>query len=224
MYSKEQLLKEWDKIKDFNILESIDELEKLFQEKPYGKCMRKYTHYPWSKENFFFGSGEELQEYYKTFTGIPFYLYYRIGQKFYSLTILDIFQNDEKEIMAKCQCDCGEIVIHKMDSVLKGNARSCGCRKGQGKQETVSKTYITDVNYEFIKKYWDYEKNDVDPSTVEIGDSRTFWWKGIDGSYEMPASCLHAKKAGTSFPEQAIAFFIKSKGIELEHKIGRAHV
>ena len=34
----------------------------------------------------------------------------------------------------------------------------------------------------------------------------------------MPASCLHAKKAGTSFPEQAITFFIKSKGIELEHR------
>ena len=87
MYSKEQVLKEWDKIKAYDILDTIEELEALFREKPYGKCMRKYTAYPWCKENFFFGSPEELLEYYKNFTGIPFYMYYRIGQKFHSLTI-----------------------------------------------------------------------------------------------------------------------------------------
>ena len=81
MYSKEQVLKEWDKIKAYDILDTIEELEALFREKPYGKCMRKYTAYPWCKENFFFGSPEELLEYYKNFTGIPFYMYYRIGQE-----------------------------------------------------------------------------------------------------------------------------------------------
>ena len=53
MYTKEQVLKEWDKIKAYDILDTIEELESLFQEKPYGKCMRKYTAYPWCKENFF---------------------------------------------------------------------------------------------------------------------------------------------------------------------------
>ena len=117
MYSKEQVLKEWDKIKAYDILDTIEELEALFREKPYGKCMRKYTAYPWCKENFFFGSPEELLEYYKNFTGIPFYMYYRIGQKFHSLTILDIYQDNENTIMAKCQCDCGEVVAHKLDSI-----------------------------------------------------------------------------------------------------------
>ena len=219
MYSKEQVLKEWDKIKAYDILDTIEELEALFREKPYGKCMRKYTAYPWCKENFFFGSPEELLEYYKNFTGIPFYMYYRIGQKFHSLTILDIYQDNENTIMAKCQCDCGEVVARKLDSILKRNARSCGCIKGQGKREfSETKMYITDISKDFIKKYWDYEKNDVDPATVEIGDSRSFWWKGVNGSYEMPASCLQAKKGGTSFPEQAILFFLKSKGIAVEHR------
>lgn len=45
MYSKEQVLKEWDKIKAYDILDTIEELETLFREKPYGKCMRKYTAY-----------------------------------------------------------------------------------------------------------------------------------------------------------------------------------
>ena len=220
MYSKEQVLKEWDKIKAYDILDTIEELEALFQEKPYGKCMRKYPAYPWCKENFFFGSPEELLEYYKNFTGIPFYMYYRIGQKFHSLTILDIYQDNENMIMAKCQCDCGEVVARKLDSILKGNARTCGCVKGNGVRRSTEnkKLFINDLYNEFITKYWDYEKNDIDPATVEIGDSRSFWWKGYDGSYEMPVSCLQAKKGGTSFPEQAILFFLKEKGIKAEHR------
>jgi len=219
MYTKEQALKEWDKIKAYDILDTIEELEALFQEKPYGKCMRKYPAYAWCKENFFFGSPEELLEYYKNFTGIPFYMYYRIGQKFHSLTILDIYQDNENTIMAKCQCDCGEVVARKLDSILKGNARTCGCRKGKGKQAFCEvKRYITDINKDFIDKYWDYEKNNVAPATVEVGDSRNFWWKGYEGSYEMPASCLQAKRRGTSFPEQTILFFLKRNGVEVEHR------
>ena len=219
MYSKKQVLKEWDKIKAYDIFDTIEELEALFQEKPYGKCMKKYPAYAWCKENFFFGSPEELLEYYKNFTGIPFYMYYRIGQKFHSLTILDIYQDNENTIMAKCQCDCGEVVVRKLDSILKGNARTCGCRKGKGKQAFCEvKKYITDLNKDFIDKYWDYERNNVDPATVEVGDGRNFWWKGYEGSYERPASCLQAKRRGTSFPEQAILFFLKRNEVEVEHR------
>ena len=55
--------KEWLKIKEYNIFESFEEFSKLFIEKPNGKCLRKYTSYPWSKENFFFGTQQELYDY-----------------------------------------------------------------------------------------------------------------------------------------------------------------
>ena len=65
--------KEWNKIKEFNILNSMEELEQLFISCPNGKCMRKYTAYPWSKENFFFGTAQDLLDWYKTTDEIPFF-------------------------------------------------------------------------------------------------------------------------------------------------------
>ena len=65
---EKRIQKDWNLIKDFDILENIEDLRKLYEQKPYGKCMRKYTAYPWCKENFFFGSPEELLEYYKNYT------------------------------------------------------------------------------------------------------------------------------------------------------------
>lgn len=214
--TNKKLLKEWKKIETANIFSTLEEFADFYYANGEKSCYRKYTSYPWSTQNFFFGTYEEFSLFQKTTTEIPFYLDYKIGTKVFNLTILSFFRDENNKICAKCKCDCGNEVVKLYDSILKGNARTCGCHNGQGKKDKA--TYITDINNEFIKKYWDYDKNNVDPSTVEIGDSRNFWWKGIDGSYEMPASCLHAKKAGTSFPEQAILFFIKKKNIEVEHR------
>ena len=62
MKNTSSVLIEWDKIKDYNIFDSFDEFNKLYVTNPSGKCFRKYANYPWSKENFFFGTYEELME------------------------------------------------------------------------------------------------------------------------------------------------------------------
>lgn len=41
-----KFLKEWNKIKDFDIFQNINEFALLFFKKPYGICLRKYTTYP----------------------------------------------------------------------------------------------------------------------------------------------------------------------------------
>ena len=173
---EKRIQKDWDLIKDFDILEDIEDLRKLYQEKPYGKCLRKYTAYPWCKENFFFGDNAELNEYYKTTTDIPFYLQYKIGKKFHSLTALEFYRDENNIVMVKCRCDCGREVARKWESVNDGNSRTCGCILGQGRK-TPPKTQkvksnpeqnVLKIYPELVKDEWDYKKNTYSPETVSI--------------------------------------------------------
>jgi hypothetical protein len=50
-----KIINEWNKIKDYKIFDSINEFAILFDTNPNGSCYKKYSNYPWSKENFFFG-------------------------------------------------------------------------------------------------------------------------------------------------------------------------
>ena len=64
MKKQTSFLLEWDKIKDANIC-TFEEFEILFGSNPKGRCFRKYTSYPWSKENFFFGTYEDFSHFQK---------------------------------------------------------------------------------------------------------------------------------------------------------------
>ncbi len=147
--ANKKLLKEWKKIETANIFSNLEEFADFYYANGEKSCFRIITSEPWSKENFFFGDYSELLNYYKN--EFP---KRRIGQKFHSLTILDVFYknvNGKELLYAKCRCDCGNETEKLLEYILKGNARTCGCKEGQGKKDKA--TYITDINNEFIEKY-----------------------------------------------------------------------
>lgn len=65
------MLKEWEKIKDADVFDCLDSFAILYFENGEKVCFRKFTAYPWSKDNYFYGTYQELLAFYKTDTTIP---------------------------------------------------------------------------------------------------------------------------------------------------------
>ena len=108
--SVKKMLKEWQKIEAAGIFDSLEEFAKYYYENGEKSCFRIITNDPWSKENFFFGTYQELLEFYKTDVSVSKEAKSRIGEKFHYLTILDVFAENKtgkKIVYAKCKCDCG---------------------------------------------------------------------------------------------------------------------
>lgn len=201
---------EWGKIKEHNIC-SYQEFVRIFKNNPNGKCFRKYPNYSWCKENFFFGEYKELLNYYKTTNIIPFYLTKKIGQRSGLLTIQGFSYNEKHELIVLCHCDCGNNANFVWKRFVDKELKSCGCKSKKKKE--FSNTSIMAVFPKIVKENWDYEKNSTPPEQVEINSKESYWWKGYNESYLMPVSALKANVVGTSFPEQAILYFLKKNGI-----------
>lgn len=134
------LEKEWAKIKDYDIC-TKEELEKKLAKKPFGKCYRKYPHMPWCKPNFFFGTYDELLNYYRTSKEVPFYLKSKIGAKHGKLTIKSFSYNQNHEIVANCQCACGNRASFVYAKLLDNELKSCGCLRQKRKPEEQAKAH-----------------------------------------------------------------------------------
>lgn len=211
--TNKKLLKEWQKIESANIFESLEDFAKFYYKNGEKSCFRIVTNEPWSKENFFFGTYQELLDFYKN--ELP---KRSIGKKYHHITVLDVFKDnkDGKERWyAKCKCDCGKTAIKLYESIKDGNARTCGCKMGKGAHEGSS---LYDLFPEIVDTYWDFERNTKNPQDIPIFSRDKFWWKGYNGSFEMPIQTLLEADSGTSFPEQAISFFIKQNGIEVVNR------
>lgn len=209
------LEKEWNKIKDFNILQNIEDLEQLLASCPNGICMRKYTSYPWSKENFFFGTIEDLLDWYKTTDEIPFYVDKYINKQISHLTITG-FKRDKannNELLAICQCDCGNIIEKPLRKILHKHYISCGCRSNRKKI-----TSLYDRFKSIIDEFWDYQKNIEDPKTIPFDTEKEFWWKGYQHSFLMSPKSLYISPFGTSFPEQAFLYFLRKYFNNVENR------
>ena len=187
-----KLLKEWDKIKDSDVFPSLDAFAELFYQNPSCKCYRKYTSYPWSKENFFFGTYEEFLTYQRTTTEIPFYLASKIGTKVFNLTLLSFFRDENNKICAKCRCDCGNETIKPFDGIAKGNIRSCGCLS----RRIISEPKSIKQTHPEILAHWDYEKNTILDTSVTSQSTKIVWWKCV--------------QCNTSF-EQSVSSFLRKK-------------
>lgn len=201
-----KLLKEWEKIKDSDIFPSFEAFAEFYYTNGEKPCFRINTNEPWSKDNFFFGEYSELLVYYKEEQPKK-----RIGQRFHSLTVLDVFwqEKDGKDtLFAKCKCDCGNEAIKTMDALTKGNARTCGCNRGRKKSTTPKK--IIPISKELVDELWGFEKNNVDPTTVDCESTQKYWWKNVYGnSFELEPFVFIKPDTQTSFPEQAIFYYIK---------------
>ena len=201
-----KLLKEWDKIKDSDLFSSLESFAEFYYANGEKKCFRINTNEPWSKDNFFFGEYADLLVYYKEEQPKK-----RIGQKFHSLTIIEVFWQEDKgkeELFAKCKCDCGNETIKKVDAMVKGNARTCGCNRGRS-ASTVSQKF-TPIAQELINELWDFERNDVDPQTVSCDSTEKYWWINNFGkSFKLSPYVFLKPNTQTSFPEQAIFYCLK---------------
>lgn len=63
-----------------------------------------------------------------------------IGQKFNRLTVIKRIIRDEK-VMWQAQCDCGNTIIVRADSLKSGHTKSCGC---------LQKEKVAQLNYKDI--------------------------------------------------------------------------
>ena len=52
------------------------------------------------------------------------------GQKFGQLEVIGMVKNNLGWFVAKCKCSCGECVEVEVFPLLKGQRKTCGCRKG----------------------------------------------------------------------------------------------
>lgn len=205
-FKNKKLIKEWIKIEHFGVFSSFEEFVEFYYAHGEKKCFRINTNEPWSKENFFFGEYSELLVYYKEEQPKK-----RIGQRFHSLTVLDVFwqEKDGKDtLFAKCKCDCGNETTKSVDAMVKGNARTCGCNIGR--QKTTSAPKIIPIAKELIDELWDYEKNNVDPNVVSFDSTQKYWWKNKHGeTFNLAPFVFVAPDTQTSFPEQAIFYHMK---------------
>lgn len=195
---------EWEKIKDSGIFDSFDDFYKVFQDKPYGQCFKKYTNYPWCKENFFFGSYKDLLEFYKNSMEIPFYLKKYIGQRFGELTILSFVvrgQRGKKKVYANCICDCGKECCKEFKKIKENHVKTCGNHR------TTNDLSLKAVYSEIVEKYWDYEKNIELPENISANSKSAYWWKDETGSFNLSPKDLVRKATSTSFHEQCILWY-----------------
>lgn len=201
-----KIANEWNKIKNFSIFKNIGELAQLFKDKPNGSCYKKYTSYPWSKENFFFGEYKDLLEFYKSSTEIPFYLNKMIGKKYGQLKIKSFnvkIKNNRRVYYANCICDCGKECEKEYSKILEGHVLTCGNHKRQHTNDLMSN------HKKLVEKYWDYDKNQERPECVNIKSDKEYWWKDETGSFKLKPIELTKRKFGTSFHEQCIYFYLK---------------
>ena len=89
--TNKKMLKEWQKIEAAGIFDTLEEFAKYYYENGEKSCFRIITNDPWSKENFFFGTYQELLDFYKN--ELP---KRSIGRKYHSLTVLDVFKENKE--------------------------------------------------------------------------------------------------------------------------------
>lgn len=82
-----------------------------------------------------------------------------IGQKFGRLKVLDFVGVEKLEGMYRCLCDCGETIVVRGHSLLRGNTKSCGCFsreiKDKTKYDLIGKKFgkLTVLGYAGINRY-----------------------------------------------------------------------
>lgn len=113
--------------------------------------------------------------------------------------------------LGKCGHDYEQSIVNRVNG---GNCPYCSHQK-----LLVGFNDFATTNPEILGE-WDYEKNDVLPSEIGVGSHKKIWWKCPFGhSYQSYPSnrcgsthsgCpICAQENHTSFPEQALFFYIK---------------
>ncbi len=124
-----------------------------------------------------------------------------------------ISQSSNFKVWWKCH-KCGYEWITSISH--RSNGRGCPSCAGM---VVITGKNDFETNYPLLAKNWDFEKNDIKPDQILCGSSKKYWWKCPNGHepflsspYQMSrgAGCpICNKMFQTSFPEQAIYFYVK---------------
>lgn len=95
---------------------------------------------------------------------------------------------------------------------------------GRGCPNCAGMIVIKEINdfeslYPFLAKEWDYEKNGISPDQISRGSNKQYWWKCPNGHKPYLSSPYQRSRGAgchicnkifqTSFPEQAVYFYVK---------------
>lgn len=76
------------------------------------------------------------------------------NQRFGKLVALEeIGSNNQKNLIWKCQCDCGNFTEVASGDLISGNTRSCGCNKFRSYGEQKIEQILKENNIEFKKQF-----------------------------------------------------------------------
>ncbi len=123
-----------------------------------------------------------------------------------------VVANSHKKIWWKCTKG------HEWEASIKSRNKGAGCPYCSGRQAIIGYNDLATIN-QYLAKEWNYEKNgDLKPNTIKANSVKKVWWKCSKGhEWEATISSRNrgngcpicAKELQTSFPEQAIYYYIK---------------
>lgn len=78
-----------------------------------------------------------------------------IGQKYGFLTVIEATEKraNKGEIIWKCKCECGNLIITKSKNLLSGATQSCGCLISKGEQKIMQILQENNIPFEKQKTF-----------------------------------------------------------------------
>ena len=133
---------------------------------------------------------------------------------------MDVLPNSNKKVWWKCSKG------HEWQSTVANRNNGNGCPYCLGRYAVKGKNDLQTVNPALVKE-WNYEKNDdLKPEEFTANSNKDVWWKCSKG-HEWHASIANRNKGNgcpvcnserkTSFPEYALAYYLKRSGLDVVH-------
>ena len=128
------------------------------------------------------------------------------------LTPKDVTIGSSKKVWWKCNKG------HEWEASIKSRSKGAGCPFCSGRQSIMGYNDLATINPTLAKE-WNYKKNgNLKPNMVKANSVKKVWWKcnkgheweAIISSRNRGNGCpICVRESQTSFPEQAIYFYIK---------------
>ena len=133
---------------------------------------------------------------------------------------MDVLPNSNKKVWWKCSKG------HEWQSTVANRNNGNGCPYCLGRYAVKGENDLQTVNPALVKG-WNYEKNDdLKPEEFTANSNKDVWWKCSKG-HEWHASIANRNKGNgcpvcnserkTSFPEYALAYYLKRSGLDVVH-------
>ena len=133
---------------------------------------------------------------------------------------IDVLPNSNKKVWWKCSKG------HEWQSTVANRNNGNGCPYCLGRYAVKGENDLQTVNPALAKE-WNYEKNDdLKPEEFTANSNKVVWWKCSKGHVWHASIANRSKGNGcpvcnserkTSFPEYALAYYLKKSGLDVVH-------